>query len=227
MTWESRGRGRRRGDPSRGPAAEGTLRRGGNGRCPRPRSPSFLPDVLAPGLDALLVGINPGLRSAALGHHFAGRSNRFWSLLHQADLTQRRLSFTEDRTLPQVSGLGLTNLAARPTRSSADLAPRDFSAGRRALLEKVEHFRPGCVAFVGLTAYREFFRGLPEAALAGPGPREAKIEGAAVYVLPNPSGRNAHFPGAAMAGPWREFGRWLAARRKPGRPSGEAPCRGR
>src|SRR5262245_2299491 len=120
--------------------------------------PGQLPDRIRPGLRALFIGINPGLRSAALGHHFAGRSNRFWAVLHDAGLTPRRFRSEEDALLPGL-GLGLTNIASRPTRSSSDLGRRDFERGRRALRAKIARLRPACAAFVGLTAWREFLRG--------------------------------------------------------------------
>ena len=160
-----------------------------------------LPDYLRPGLSLILVGINPGLRSAAVGHHFAGRNNRFWQLLHESGLTPHRLTYEEDARLLEL-GIGLTNIAARPTRSSGDLSREDFERGRRALARKVARFRPYCVGFVGLTAYREFKGGR---ARVRRGFQENPIEGAEVFVLPNPSGRNAHYSYPEMLRSWREL----------------------
>lgn len=162
-----------------------------------------LPDYLRPGLDLILVGINPGLRSAELGHHFAGRNNRFWQLLYDSGLTPRRLTYQEDRVLPEM-GIGLTNIAARPTRSSSDLNKEDFARGRRALARKIARFRPACLGFVGLTAFREFQGGR---ARVHCGFQENAIEGAEVYVLPNPSGRNAHYSYPDMLRSWQELAR--------------------
>jgi TDG/mug DNA glycosylase family protein len=164
-----------------------------------------LPDYLRYDLDVLMVGINPGLRSAELGHHFAGRGNRFWDLLVDSRLTPRRLGFEDDRRLPHF-GIGLTNIASRPTRSVSDLGRRDFDRGRLALARKIRLFSPRSVAFVGVTAYREFRR---EHRHLQPGRRPERIEGAPVWVLPNPSGRNAHFSYAEMLRHYRAFARWL------------------
>lgn len=178
-----------------------------------------LPDRTGPALKALLVGINPSLRSAALGHHFAGRSNRFWDLLRDSGLTPRRLSSKEDRLLPGF-GLGLTNIASRPTRSSSQLQRRDFEVGRRVLAEKIARRKPACVAFVGITAYREYF-GEP-----GSRPRKVRcglqnesIQGAALFVLPNPSGRNAHYSYRQMLRHFRAFARWLKVARTASSPA--------
>ena len=160
-----------------------------------------LPDYLRPGLKVILVGINPGLRSAEVGHHFAGPNNRFWQLLHDSGLTPRRLTYEEDAHLLDL-GIGLTNIADRPTRSSSDLSKEDFERGRRALARKIARLRPSYVAFVGLTAYREF-RG--SRAHVHCGFQENPIEGAEVFVLPNPSGRNAHYSYPEMLRSWREL----------------------
>jgi hypothetical protein len=109
-----------------------------------------LPDYLRPGLKLLLVGINPGLRSAEVGHHFAGPGNRFWNLLHDAGITPHRLTYQEDARLVDF-GVGLTNIAARATRSSSDLGREDFSRGSRTLAKKISRFEPKGVAFVGIT----------------------------------------------------------------------------
>jgi TDG/mug DNA glycosylase family protein len=151
----------------------------------------------------ILVGINPGLRSAEVGHHFAGRNNRFWQLLHESGLTPRRLTYEEDAHLLDL-GIGLTNIAARPTRSSSDLNDADFERGRRALARKIARFRPTYVGFVGLTAFREF-RGTRSQVRCGF--QENPIEGAEVFVLPNPSGRNAHYSYPEMLRSWWELSR--------------------
>jgi len=160
-----------------------------------------LPDYLLPGLKLILVGINPGIRSAEVGHHFAGPNNRFWQLLHESGLTPRRLTYEEDAQLLDL-GIGLTNIATRPTRSSSDLSNEDFERGRRALARKVARFRPSYIGFVGLTAYREF---QGRRARVHCGFQENPIEGAEVFVLPNPSGRNAHYSYPEMLRFWREL----------------------
>lgn len=146
----------------------------------------------------LLVGINPGLRSAEVGHHFAGHGNPFWRLLHAAGLTPVLLAPTEDRRLAEY-GIALTNLCARPTRSAADLRPAEIETGRRLLARKVARLRPRAVAFVGLSLYQWYFR---VARSGGPGPKPEQIAGAPVFVVPNPSGLNASFPGFRHKLPW-------------------------
>jgi len=148
----------------------------------------------------LLVGINPGLRSAAEGHHFAGNGNPFWRLLHASGLTPRLLAFAEDQTLGDL-GIALTNLCPRPTRSAAELSAAELARGRRVLARKIDRLRPGVVAFVGLTIYRTFFQ---LARSDGAGPKPDRIAGARVFVVPNPSGLNASFPGFAHKVVWFE-----------------------
>ena len=160
-----------------------------------------LPDYLRPGLKLILVGINPGLRSAEVGHHFAGANNRFWRLLHDSGLTPRRLTYEEDAHLLDL-GIGLANIVTRPTRSTSDLSHEDFERGRRSLARKIARFRPSTVGFVGLTAYREF---QGRRARVHCGFQENPIEGAEVFVLPNPSGRNAHYSYSEMLRSWREL----------------------
>ena len=164
-----------------------------------------IPDYVAPSLDILLVGINPGIRSSEKGHHFAGPGNKFWNLLFESGLVPRKLSYEEDYRLPE-HGIGLTNIVARPSRSTADLVPRDFERGRSLLLKKIENFRPRTAAFVGVTVFRELWPamacGKPPKAISC-GPRPERIGGASIYVLPNPSGRNAHFSYAEMLSHWR------------------------
>lgn len=155
-----------------------------------------LPDIIAPRPRILFVGINPGLRSAALGHHFAGRGNPFWRLLAAAKLTPRVIPFEEDRTLVE-HGLALTNLCPRPTRSSSELGREELLAGARTLRRKVARWKPRTVALVGLTLYKVIF-----AKPAKPGLAPETLSGARVFVLPNPSGLNASFPGFAEKLVW-------------------------
>src|SRR5512143_3550913 len=114
-------------------------------------------DVIAPGLDALFVGINPGFASARAGHHFANPANPFWRLLHESGLVDRPLTPAEERVLLDY-GLGITNLAARATGGVADLTRDDLERGRRVLVRKIRRYRPRAVVFVGLTAYAAFER---------------------------------------------------------------------
>lgn len=150
-----------------------------------------LPDRLCPEPRILFVGINPSLRSAALGHHFAGRGNPFWRLLYAARLVPVPLNFAEDRRALDF-GLGLTNIVARPTRAASELERDEYERGRRRLAGTIAGLRPRVVAFVGATAYRGFFGAQ---ATAGCGAKPERIAGARVFVLPNPSGRNAAYPG--------------------------------
>ena len=170
----------------------------------------------------LLVGINPGVRSAAIGHHFAGYSNRFWKLLHESGLVSERIGPNDDARLPEW-GLGVTNLIARMTPGIDTLRPDEYVAGLRTLRRKVRRWKPAIVAFVGVSLYRAIFARkapaarartaslrAPQRERAGVGPREHRrtpvtlgpqpetFEGARVFVLPNPSGRNANFTYAEM-----------------------------
>ena len=147
-----------------------------------------VPDIIAPGLRVLFCGINPGLYSAATGNHFARPGNRFWPALHRAGFTPRLLHPSEKALLLQ-AGYGLTNLVARATASAEELAPGEFVAGRRRLSLKVRRYRPRFVAFLGVGAYRHAF----SRAEAMPGPQPEPFEGAAVWVLPSPSGLNANY----------------------------------
>lgn len=159
-----------------------------------------LPDHIQPGVRVLFVGINPGTRSAAVGHHFAGYSNRFWKLLFDSHMVPIRLSHEDDGRLPEW-GIGLTNLIARSTRGIHQLKPRDYAAGRRKLLAKIRHYRPHVVALLGVTIYQSLFPRERAERSRTPvgrghqrlGVREETLCGARVFVLPNPSGRNAHY----------------------------------
>lgn len=149
-----------------------------------------LPDVLAPGLRVVFVGINPSVESARVGHHFASPGNPFWRLLHAAGLTPELFRPADDARITEL-GLGLTNVCPRPTRSAAELTRREYARGLGELVRKLEAARPAVVALVGVTLARLVLPGSPE---AGPGPSRSSIAGARVFVLPNPSGRNAAFP---------------------------------
>jgi TDG/mug DNA glycosylase family protein len=153
-----------------------------------------IPDVIGPGLRVLFCGINPSLYSAAVGHHFARPGNRFWPALHAAGFTGRRLSPFEDRLL-LASGYGLMNLVRRATAAADELTAAELAAGARALVRKVRRWRPRAVAFLGVAAYRTAF-GRPRATL---GRQVEAVAGAAVWVLPNPSGLNAHYRLADLA----------------------------
>jgi double-stranded uracil-DNA glycosylase len=147
-----------------------------------------LRDVIAPGLDVLFVGINPGLYTTAIGHHFGRPGNRFWPALHRSGFTERQLDPSEDATLP-ARGIGITNLVPRTTAAAAELGSEELAAGAAALRRKVARYRPRVVAFLGMDAYRTAF-GVKKAAL---GLQPEAWAGAAVWVLPNPSGLNASY----------------------------------
>jgi TDG/mug DNA glycosylase family protein len=164
-----------------------------------------LKDRVRPPVRVLLVGINPGVRSAAIGHHFAGHSNRFWKLLFDSRLVPEQLRAEEDIRLPSW-GYGITNLIPRCTPGIDTLAQEEYIAGERRLRRKVRRWRPEVVAFLGVTLFRAVFsrRGLPEADRRRPGSpvslgiQPEQFEGATVFVLPNPSGRNANYSYAQM-----------------------------
>jgi TDG/mug DNA glycosylase family protein len=147
-----------------------------------------VPDVIAPGLRVLLVGINPGLYSAAVGHHFARPGNRFWPTLYAAGITPRVLRPSEEQELLAL-GYGITNIADRASATADELSADELVRGARRLREKVALYRPTIVAFLGVTAYRTAF-GRPKAKV---GRQEETLEGSRIWVLPNPSGLNAHY----------------------------------
>jgi TDG/mug DNA glycosylase family protein len=153
-----------------------------------------LPDLMAPGLRVLFCGINPSVYSAAVRHHFARPGNRFWPALHSAGLTPRLFSPFEDALFLSL-GYGLTNLVPRATARAEELEPEELLAGAAALAEKVRLWTPLQVAFLGVSAYRTGF-GKPRAAL---GRQEERLAGAVVWVLPSPSGLNAHYQLADLA----------------------------
>jgi TDG/mug DNA glycosylase family protein len=146
-----------------------------------------VPDLIAPGLRVLFSGINPGLYSAATGHHFARPGNRFWPALYASGFTSRLLKPWEEELLLQ-DGIGITNLVSRATAAAAELTADELRAGQRRLLRKVRRFRPRSVAVVGIGAYRLAFE-RPRATL---GLQPERLDNAVVWVLPNPSGLNAN-----------------------------------
>jgi len=153
-----------------------------------------LRDVIAPGLHVLFCGINPGLYSGATGHHFARPGNRFWPTLYNAGFTSRLLVPAEEREL-LILGYGITNLVARTTATADELEPDELLAGRKRLERKVKRYQPRVVAVLGIGAYRTAFQE-PKAIL---GEQARSIAKAAIWVLPNPSGLNAHYQLADLA----------------------------
>jgi len=172
--------------------------------CPRPR--------------ILFVGINPSLRSAQVGHHFAGPGNPFWRLLHAAKLVPEACTYEDDVRLPAWR-LALTNIVPRATRTASELTPAEYATGRVALARQISRMKPRVVAFVGVTVYRAFFGAR---ARGGPGPKPERIGAARVFVVPNPSGLNAAYPGFRDKLVWfRRLERYAAM------PSGVRRTRGR
>ncbi len=158
----------------------------------------------------LLVGINPGIRSAQIGHHFAGYSNRFWKLLYDARLVPEPIGSEDDRRLPEW-GLGITNLVPRATPGIDTLRPGEYAAGIGTLRRKVRRWKPQVVALVGVTLYRVIFGGAPGARKGAVtlGLQPEAFENASVFVLPNPSGRNANFSYSEMLDAFIALRRWL------------------
>ena len=147
-----------------------------------------LPDVIAPRLRVLFCGINPGLYTAAIGHHFGRPGNRFWPTLHRAGFTPRLLSpYDEQELLPL--GYGITNVVARATAAADELSPEEFVEGGKKLRSKLRKYKPAVLAVLGVGAYRAAFN-QPKAKV---GAQESPLEGSAVWVLPNPSGLNANY----------------------------------
>ena len=174
----------------------------GPGRASRPAT--RLRDRIGPDLRVLFVGINPGIRSATVGHHFAGPSNRFWKLLYESGLVPEPVTWSDDDRLPQW-GFGITNLVARATPGIGDLHASELLAGRRALVAKVRRHRPAIVALVGVTIYRALFPETARGATVPLGEAPATLAGARVFVLPNPSGRNANYSYAEMVDAFRRL----------------------
>jgi double-stranded uracil-DNA glycosylase len=177
-------------------------------RAPRPTAADLaaardrtIPDIIAPGLRVLFAGINPGLYSAATGYHFARPGNRFWPALHASGFTPRQLQPSEQDQLLSL-GLGITNVAPRATARAAELSPAELRAGAQVLTAKAIEFAPRWLAVVGVTAYRTAFGRLD----AVVGPQLDRIGPTQVWVLPNPSGLNAHWSSAQLAEAFAQLG---------------------
>jgi double-stranded uracil-DNA glycosylase len=165
-----------------------------------------LRDRIKPGVRVLLVGINPGVRSSLTGHHFAGYSNRFWKLLYEARLVPDPITAEDDGRLPEW-GFGVTNIVPRPTPGIDTLTPREYVEGRVRLRRKILRYKPAVVAMVGVTVFRGMF---PERkGKVTPGLQAETIGESAVFVLPNPSGRNANFSYAEMLDAFRGLRQFL------------------
>jgi TDG/mug DNA glycosylase family protein len=171
-----------------------------------------LRDRIRPGVEVLFVGINPGVRSALTGHHFAGFSNRFWKLLYESGLVPEPITFVDDDRLPDW-GFGITNIVPRATPGIDTLSPDEYVRGRTRLHAKIRKFRPRVIALVGVTVFRAMFpehRGRVVVGL-----QTQTFEGAPVFVLPNTSGRNANFSYAEMLAAFKSLKRF--ARHEPQR----------
>ena len=156
--------------------------------------------MVAPGLRVLFAGINPSLYSAATGCHFARPGNRFWPALHSSGFTTRQLRPDEQRSL-LAAGLGITNVVARATARADELTAAELRAGGDVLTNLAAELGVAWLAVLGVTAYRTAF-GVPAAAV---GPQDRRLGGALVWVLPNPSGLNAHYSAAALAAAFRDL----------------------
>jgi double-stranded uracil-DNA glycosylase len=159
-----------------------------------------LPDIIAPDLTVLFCGVNPGLYSAAVGHHFARPGNRFWTALRSAGFTERTFLPAEDRLLLEL-GYGLTNIAARATAQASELTADELVVGRRRLERKVRRYAPRWVAILGIGAYRVAF----ERPLATFGPQPERFGRSRLWVLPNPSGLNASHQPVDLARAYRRL----------------------
>jgi TDG/mug DNA glycosylase family protein len=159
-----------------------------------------MPDLIAPGLKVLFCGINPSVYSAVVGYHFARPGNRFWPALHASGFTDRLLAPSEQEALLAL-GYGITNVVDRATVSADVLTAEELARGGQRLEAKVRRYRPRCLAVLGIGAWRTAF-GHPKASL---GPQPRTLGGARVWVLPNPSGLNAHYRPSDLARLFREL----------------------
>jgi TDG/mug DNA glycosylase family protein len=162
--------------------------------------------VIAPGLDVIFCGINPSLLSAERGHHFARPGNRFWPALHGSGFTDRLLSPYEDKLVLEY-GLGITNMVDRPTRAADELSAEEMRAGGEALASLAARYEPTVIAVVGLSAWRIAY-GQPKATV---GRQPEQIGGCTAWVLPNPSGLNAHYQLPDLIRLFGELRDWVRA----------------
>lgn len=162
-----------------------------------------VPDVISSNLKILFAGINPGLYTAAIGHHFGRPGNRFWPALFAGGLTSRLLSPYEEQELLK-SGVGITNVVPFATATAAELAPEDFLKGGKLLTAKIAKYKPKALAILGMGAYKTAFQ-RPRAHL---GLQREKIGDTAIWVLPNPSGLNANYQASDFARLFQELRRW-------------------
>ncbi|MGH8444221.1 MAG: G/U mismatch-specific DNA glycosylase [Solimonas sp.] len=176
-----------------------------------------LPDILDSGLSVVFCGLNPGLRAAETGHHFAGRSNRFWQAMHLAGFTPELIHPSDDREVLRY-GCGLTTVVERPTARADEVSRQEFKAAHAALELKIAHFAPRYLAFLGKAAYCA----ISDQRDVSWGPQHEHFAGAAIWVLPNPSGLNRAFRLVDLVRAYRELcdaaspgGAWMASR---------APC---
>jgi TDG/mug DNA glycosylase family protein len=158
-----------------------------------------LHDVVTEGLSVIFAGINPGLPSVVRGHNFGTPGNRFWPALHRSGFTPRRLSPSDEAQLIPL-GLGITSIVRQPTARASEITVREFEDGGRDLRDLVAELRPEWLAPLGVTGYRAAFAA-PHAQIG----RQPRLGGTQVWVLPNPSGLNAHYPPAALAAEFRRF----------------------
>ncbi|NEQ24104.1 MAG: G/U mismatch-specific DNA glycosylase [Microcoleus sp. SIO2G3] len=159
-----------------------------------------IPDIIAPDLHILFCGINPSLYSAAVGHHFARPGNRFWPTLHAAGFSEQLLTPFEDRKLLQL-GYGLTNIVERATARADELNPEELLTGQQQLAAKVQQYRPRFLAVLGIGAYRTAFN-QPKTTM---GRQDNSLHSAIIWVLPNPSGLNAHYQLQDLKRAYREL----------------------
>lgn len=165
-----------------------------------------LPDILDHGLRVVFCGINPGLDAAAAGHHFVGRGNRFWPVLHQAGFTPHQLAPRDDRSVLGY-GLGLTVAVARPSRGADEIPAGEFAQSAGALLDKLARYQPDCIAFLGKAAYQ----GISGRRQLAWGEQAERLGGARVWLLPNPSGLNRSFTRARLIDAYAALRRALPA----------------
>jgi TDG/mug DNA glycosylase family protein len=184
-----------------------------------------LTDRVRPGVRVLFVGINPGVRSALTGHHFAGYSNRFWKLLHEAGLVPRAVTCQDDVCLPDW-GYGITNLVARPSPGIDDLKPAEYFEARDALVRKIRRIKPEVVALVGVTLHRALFSERRTSPIPL-GLQDERLGGARVFVLPNPSGRNANYSYSEMLAAFRALAAATSSSRRRLSSRGSSPPRRR